>query len=553
MARDQGGGGTFVFDLVDDGPAGPDGPQPPAGGPGVPEGPDGDGPGAGDPAASDGLSRRLRTLAPVAAVLAVVLGTGLSVDGVRDGARTERMRELRGGVTDLSSPLAERWRWEGLVGSRSAIDDGLGNQVAVLGDVLVLESEGELVALDPDTGEEAWTVPLGEDPDCGPLGAAGWVETATPVLACLQGPRADRAVTVVGPGGVVSAPRVLHAADTRRYGKPRPGPGGTVLRARRAGPTPPADAGDAVCTDTGECTGTVEAGQDLVLRAEDAATGEERWSVTVPFRATQAGQCNNWLGTSWDGSGNMVDLEQMLDPGAFGARIAADLVQLYGCGIEAAVTPDGVLLGTDIEPGTGSVTSLAAGGYTGFTFDGEVETVLYAANGDVVGEIAGYALEASVTDGAGPRTYLAASAQRLRAHETDGTPRWEVPMSADVQLFLAQVGDTAVVMTGAGTVRGLDLATGDERWMRDSSADIGGGYLQEMFVSRAFTDGQSVLLVSEDGSGGTGLVSLDVASGDVVWEQRAATGGTAQGFETSLIAVDGNLLEVTPAGVRALG
>jgi outer membrane protein assembly factor BamB len=557
MARDPVEGGAFVFDLVDDATSVPEAQLPSTGAEGG-EDPDGDEPGSGEPPASGGPGKKLRTIAPVAAVLAVALGTGLAVDGVRDDARMERMRDVRGGVADVSSPLRETWKWEGLVGSREAIDEGRRNEVAVLGDMLVFRSEGELIALNPATGDEAWTVPLGEDHDCGPFGAAGWENVATSALVCLQGAGADREVTVVGPGGVAWAPRALGSADTRKYGEPRSGPDGTVLRAKREGSGSAVDVGDAVCNDMGECTGTVEAGQGLVLRAEDAITGEERWSVTVPFRPTRADQCNNWLGTSWDGSDNWVDPEQMLDPGAFGARIAADLVQLYGCGIEAAVTADGVPLGTTIEPGMGGVTSLAGGGFTESTFDGVVGTVLYAADGDRVGEIAGQALEPGVTDGSGPATLLAASGPRLRAYETDTTLRWEVvqPPAADTQLFLAQVGGTAVVMTGSGTVHGLDAATGDELWVWDSSADADGAHLADLYVSRTFTDGQSVLVLTENGSGRAGLVSLDVDSGEVVWEQHAeeaVTDATAQEFDKSLIAVDGNLLEVTPAGVRGLG
>ncbi len=557
MARDRGEGGAFVFDLVDNGTADPEAPLARSRTDGADD-PDDDGPGAGGLPPSGGPSRKARAVAPVAAVLAIALGTGLAAEGVLDNARIERMRDVQGGVADVSSPLQETWRWEGFVGSRKAITEGRRNEVAVLGDVLVLQSADELVALHPATGEEVWTVPLGANPDCGPLGAAGWEETTTPALVCLVGPGAHREVTVVGPDGVVSAPRALSVADTERYGEPRPGPDGTVLRARREVSGPAVNLGDAVCTDTGECTGTVEAGGDLALRAEDAVTGQERWSVTVPFRATRADQCNNWLGTSWDGSDNVVDLEQMLDPDAFGARITAALVQLYGCGIEAAVTPDGVPLGMKIEPGMGGVNSLAPGGYTAFTFEDTARTVLYAADGEVVGEITGHALEPGVADGSGPETLLAtdSSGRRLRAYESDGTPRWAITTRADAQLFLAQVGRTAMVMTEVGTVRGLDVATGDQRWVWDSSDDVGGGYLNDLFVSRAFTDGQSVLLLTEDGSGGAGLVALDVASGEMVWEQHgdeAVTGGTAQGVETALVAVDGNLLEVTPSGVRGLG
>ncbi|MFC4629491.1 PQQ-binding-like beta-propeller repeat protein [Promicromonospora alba] len=558
MARDPEPGGAFVFDLVDDGAADPAGPlAPPAAAAGdEPDGeqPDGDGAVPGEPSAGSG--RMLRSVAPVAAVLAIVLGTGLGMDGVRDAARSEQMREVHGGVVDVSAPLTETWTWEGDVGSRAAVEEGLGVEVAVLGDVLVFESGAELVALDAATGAEAWVVPLGADPDCGPTGSAGWGQVATSALVCLAGPDADRAVTVVGPDGVVSAPRVLSAADTRRFGEPRPGPGGTVVRAERTGRVPTSGLGDGKCTELGECSGTVRAGQDLTVRAEDAVTGEERWRVTVPFRPTPADQCANWYGTSWNGSGTAVNLNSMLDPGGFGARITDRLVQLYGCGVEAVITSDGVALGTEIEPGTGSVESLRNGGYSGYTYSEAVRTVLYDAAGTVVGEIDGYAAEPGAVDGSGPDTLLGVGepGARVVAYETDGTPRWDAEVTTDAQSFLAQVAGTAVIMTGGGTVRGLDLASGEERWAwKGTDPDE---YGAELYVSRSFTDGQFVLLVVENGYGSAGLVSLDVVSGEVAWKQHgdeAVLDGAGQIGGSGLLAIDGNLLEVTPDGVRGLG
>ena len=232
----------------------------------------------------------------------------------------------------------------------------MGVEVAVLGDVLVFESGSRAGRARRATGAEAWAVPLGADPDCGPIGSAGWGQVTTSALVCLTGPDADRAVD----GG--RAGRCgLGAARPLRCGHPpvrgRLGPGRTARWCVPSGPAGrrrPASA-TAECTELGECTGTVRAGQDLTVRAEDAVTGEERWRVTVPFRPTPADQCANWYGTSWDGSGTAVDLDSMLDPGGFGARITDRLVQLYGCGVEAVITSDGVALGTEIEPGTGSV------------------------------------------------------------------------------------------------------------------------------------------------------------------------------------------------------
>jgi outer membrane protein assembly factor BamB len=552
MARGPDEGDAFVFDLVEDDAAAGDGPARPA-----------EAAGPADPVASGSPGRKRRAAAQVAAVLAIVLGTGLAVDDVRDHARSERMRDVSHGVTDLSSPLVGTWMWDGTVGSGPSTD------VAVLGGVLVLESDGELVALDPTTGDEAWTVPLGRNADCGPKGSFAGTDPDSAALVCLQGIGAEREVIAVRSDGTTSRPRVLDAADARRYGQPHVGPDGTVLRAERVGPPSAIDVGDAECTDLGECTGTVQAGRDLVLRAEDAATGAERWTVTVPFRAADATQCSRTFGGSWVGSSTRLVLSGQLAPDTFGARVGARLVDLNGCGIQASVTPDGVVLGTELSPGRGVVTGLGATGYAATNFEGVPRATLYAADGGVVGEITGYPLVPWAYDEAGPATLLAVDepARRLRAYEADGTPRWDIALQSGGQQFLAQVGDTAVVSTGGGNVRGLDLATGAERWVWGGSAPASaddGGYFGSAHVVQAFTDGESVLLRTEGEAGGTqGLVALDAASGAVVWDRAGGGPPTTfdptegdtveQGVVGDLVAVDGNLLEVTPRGVRGLG
>lgn len=562
MARDPDEGDAFVFELVDDDAPGdapegarrPPGDEPDAGGPGLRD----------DASASDGPGRRRRTAAQVAAVLAIVLGTGLAVDGARDHERMERMRDVPGGVADLSSPLAETWAWGGVVGPGESATD-----VAVLGDVLAVESDDGLVALDPATGAEAWTVPLRDDADCGPMVPAVSSGPATPTLVCLQGTGRDREVVAVGPDGARSAPRELRAADAARYGTPHTGPDGTVLRARRVGPPSAVDLGDAVCSDAGECFGTVRAGRDVVLRAEDAATGAERWTVTVPFRAVDAAQCTRTFGAAWGSSENRLVLSGQLAPDAFGARVTADLVDLDGCGIQAAVTPDGTVLGAELEPGRGGVRRLGGGRYAGTSFDGVAHATLYAADGGTVGEITGYPLAPQTTDASRPATVLGVDepGRRLRAYDADGAPRWDITLQSGGQQFLAQVGDTAVITSGAGTVRGLDLATGEERWTwhgTDPSAEDRAGYFGTVHVVQAFTDGELVLLLTEGETGGTqGLVALDAASGAVVWDRAGGEAVTSfdptagstveQGVVGGLVAVDGHLLEITPRGVRGLG
>jgi outer membrane protein assembly factor BamB len=550
MARDPEQDSPIVFDLVDDAAADPGAPHTPphiGGSDGV-SGSDGAASGSDEAPVPAAQSGRWRVAAPVAAVLAIVLGTGIASDGARESARIERMRDVLGGVADLSVPLEETWAWEGAVGARQEWFFAA-EAVAVLDDVLVFESDGELVALEPATGEEAWAVQLGDDPDCGPLGVSpygGTPMTSTPVVVCLQGTGADREAIAVTPDGTVSAPRALDPADTLRYGGPRPGPDGTVLRATRVGPKSAVNLGNARCDTSGTCGGTVVGGRDVELRAEDAVTGEERWNVTVAFRPAEAGQC--W-GMSWEVPDAVMDFDGQVAPDAFGARIAADLVHLDGCGIDAAVTPEGVVLGTEFDPGMGDVTALEAGGYAGLDYGGAARTVLYSGDGAIVGEYPGYVLGPWVADGSGPATLIGTdqAGQRLHAYEADGTPRWDVRALGSEWPFLAQVGQTAVVTAGAN-VRGLDVATGAERWR--GTGESGNGVLQ------VFTDGQAVLLLlTEGGSGAVRTVSLDAASGEVLWTSSDATTVDADGRDLppALVAVDGHLLEVDASGVRGLG
>src|SRR5690606_29980804 len=147
MARDPDDGDAYVFDLVeDDAPTDAAGDAEPAADPDAGAGADPGVPPGAVPPSDPGRFRRLAL--PVAAVLAVALGTGVAVDGLRDDARRERMRDVPGGVADLSSPLAEDWAWSGVVGPGDSPTDA-----AVLGDVLAVRSDDGLVALGPGSAE----------------------------------------------------------------------------------------------------------------------------------------------------------------------------------------------------------------------------------------------------------------------------------------------------------------------------------------------------------------------------------------------------------------
>jgi hypothetical protein len=560
MGRDPADGDAFVFALIDDDVGGDDAPdallrpgrQRPDGaadgGPdGAPELRDG---ASADPVVPTGATRWLRSLAPVAAVLAVVLGTGFALDGVRTAQQLDRIRGVRGGVADLSSPLAERWAWDGPVGVSGITEDWRTVQVAAVGDLLVFVADDKLLALEPASGAEAWSIPLGDDPDCGPTGYPSWEDITTASVVCLHGAPAEREVIVVGPEGVASEARTLDPADTRRYGVPRPGPDGTVLRARRAGDASAVDLGDAVCSSAGDCTGTVESGRDIMLRAEDAVSGAERWSVTAPFEATPAAACNPWRSSAWDGNFDHVSNDP-LQPDTFGARIGADLVDLHGCGAGASVTSDGELLRGVEPPGAGAIVGLSTGGYLASGLDITTHTVVYSADGKALETIDGYVVEAAVVDGPGTLLGSDDDSPGIRAYEPDGTPRWDGAPGAGGAQLAAEVGETLVVMD-EGVARGLDAATGDQRWELDLSKGADGTYSDIPLLFQVFTDGRHVLLLLHNEDATFDLVSLDTVSGKLSWDEPVADVLSLR-QSASLAAVGGHLLAVTPVGVRGLG
>jgi outer membrane protein assembly factor BamB len=562
MPRDPDEGSAFVFDLVEHDEPEPGGPPAAPGADGTVQvaapAASGDADGEPDAPPARGAGAWWRAVPTAAAVLAIGLGTGIASDGLRDAARIERMRDFGGGVEDVSTPLTEKWAWDGTVGIGGQGWDG--TEAIVLGDLLAFQSGRDLVALDPATGEDAWVVPLGDDPACGPTGVSPEQDASArsvSMMVCLYGVAAEREVVTVRPDGMVSAPRTLDPSDTRRHGPARPGPDGTVLRAMRIGPESEVDLGDARCDeDTGECSGTIAAGRDVGLRAESAVTGEELWTVTVPFEGAEAWEC--W-DDSWENQISTFDGE--VHPDGFGGQATADLVRLYGCGVAAAVTPDGLLLDPEPEAGTGHVESLAQGGYAWLDQSGPARTVIYDDDGAVVVEVSGYVRGPTVADGAGRDTLLGTDevGERLLAYDADGVPRWDVAAQALEYAFLAQVGRTAVVRAqGADDVRGLDVDTGTERWRWDMPA-------AGDWVLGTFTDGRAVLLhVAQADSGIPRMVSLDATSGELLWQEsdEAATSrmeAASKGLDDeeaavlALVAVGGHLLEVSRTGVRGFG
>jgi hypothetical protein len=221
---------------------------------------------------------------------------------------------------------------------------------------------------------------------------------------------------------------------------------------------------------------------------------------------------------------------------------------VYGCGANASVTADGVLLRGAGEPGTSYVTRLAGGGYLALGSGTATNAVVYSADGEVDETFADYVYEASAVDGSGLLLGPGEGGSGLRAYELDGTPRWEGVLRSGIVWFAAEVGTTAVVLAEDGTAHGFDTSTGEERWVTDLTSDD--GFASPVWAT--FTDGRHVLLRMGNGGADVRLISLDTVTGEQVWERQTAEIYTTR-QDANLVAVGGNLLAVTPLGVSGLG
>lgn len=281
--------------------------------------------------------------------------------------------------------------------------------------------------------------------------------------------------------------------------------------------------------------------------------------MTIPFLASEAQDCTPWFGNPWEGWDD-ASAEQALAPDAFGAQIGTDLVEIWGCGVWAAVTPDGALLRTQEASGPDATVSLGGDRYALATTDvsGEApsRTVLLASDGTTLGEIPGYVSSPLTTDGVDGTMLFGvdASGSHLRSYAADGSQRWDVVVSPETSAteFLAQVAGTVLTSTWTGSFRALDLATGEERWTWDPAEVLEEASYEGGYVARVFTDGRSLLLPLYGDDGAVELASIDATSGELGWSGSLAD-VTGPGDPTILIAVGGHLLAVTPRGVTGLG
>ncbi|WP_165350378.1 PQQ-binding-like beta-propeller repeat protein [Xylanimonas protaetiae] len=483
------------------------------------------------------------------AVVGLVLaGSGIAaaVDVVRGHELRDRLVTAPGGVVGLAAAPAERWRTALDHPRALAIMDGL----LVVAETVPNQAFGQVVldALDPDDGAVRWSTRIGDAHDCGaaPGPVGGWapgVGTADTVV-CLTGPGADGVVVVVGAGGAIVADRQLAGSAPGEYDLAAPG---AVVRVSRVGPPAVAPlAADGALTEDFTT-------RDMLVRLEDAVTGAERWSTTVPGATAPAGTRVDRMTpcVTWSGSGTP---EVTSDENGLSSDVGAQHATLEACGV--SVTLDlatGAVMRSvdhfdpdqawdpDVRPldGGGWATGVPAAAVAGWT------TRVQRDDGTVVGVVDGAVRAPLATDGSPADVLLTDTHGLTGVDPADTSELWNQPGAHPQPLVRA---DGVVVVAFETSVVAVDARTGRELWRKDAFlADVRGELL-----ATAFTDGRRAVIAEQvgdlpaDGAPGTlRLRALDLATGDVTWSEEK-TAPVPQ-------AVGGRLYELSDDAVTALG
>lgn len=498
-------------------------------------------------------------MAAGAVALALAAGSGATAAVLHDRAQTARLAAAAGGVVDLRTPVRSIWstRFETSValdaypvGPVGVLEDERGRELAVVAvpDFALSDPPSaiaddrrepgwQLHGIDLDSGAQRWTVPVGEGSSCGSeLDALGLDRSAQPTverrLVCTRGQGAGSRVVVVRPDGTttVRTPDAL-TATTRL----RPGPGGSVWRTERPGPLP---AEVALVSDPGWGWRFSDAfdAPPVRLSAEDAVTGEELWSTTLPGDRIQAR--DDWTRCTDHGREQAV-----FDVGALEASVSNDGAVLDVCGFTIVVAADGTVLGQHPSSSRAltswpRVRSLADGGLAvGEMVAGESwsgpwtrPSTLYDREGRPVAHLDGGVLDPLASDGSagaararGDGVYVVLDGARVRGVRADGEPLWSRVDRPAVLGAVAQARGVLVLArygtTTEGELVGYDVANGARLWTAPLDV-FGPGGGTEVYVRGAWTDGRVVVVVTP----GTWAVpsspawtAYDLRTGAQVW------------------------------------
>ncbi|QJW35418.1 PQQ-binding-like beta-propeller repeat protein [Cellulosimicrobium protaetiae] len=491
---------------------------------------------------------RLVAAAVVAGVVVVLVGGMLVVDAVTSRDAQERLETARGAVRALDGAPAERWS------APAAAERG----VAFLPGLLVTVEGDEAVALDLDTGAEAWRAPLaGDESVCGSW--SPWMLPGTPArtVVCVTGSEvvpswyepapsapveedADvRPVTVavLDATGAVVGEREVELGGAVLV----PGPDGGLVRAERVGePGEPTGAPVAVDPGAGETVDGV-AGRDVVVTLEDARSGEVRWRRELPFQDVP------WSCTTWDAETGGEEI----DPERLTVVATESLVDVTGCGVAASFLPDGARLDDPDVAADGAV-PLAGGRFLvdadrqGSSGALRADRVLDP-DGTPVLDPPGEVLDPQATDDPAPGVLLVRDGIDLRAYDDEGSRLWTFDGTRAPEAVYVLADGTAVVGT-ASTVVGLDALSGEQTWSRFLD-DLGGEEGRPTMVAQAFTDGRCAILVLVDPSTGSRprVVALELGTGALVWE------ADVDGEWASFVSAQGRFLRWDGQTVALLG
>ncbi|GHH70173.1 outer membrane protein assembly factor BamB family protein [Promicromonospora soli] len=487
------------------------------------------------------LSRRTWLVA--ASVVAAVVVAMVAADLVRDHRRAELMRTSPAGVASLDGPPEEIWTLPFDFPPQGGQDAFVDQQLVTMDGLLVLlpgsaqsytvdassgaagpEPAGfeDVVAIDPGSGEIVWRVPLDERSQCGPSGYDG--SASTDVLVCVHGPDDARDVLTIAPDGSTRS----RAADLADGEQIFPGPDGMAVRVTRTGD----ETEDVVCRPTGVCTPSVLTdGRDVLVIAEDAATGAERWASTVAFTPVHTINCQR-IDPGTGDAGPVVDTDHVT------VRSGAETVVLDGCGISATLSLPGVRLDLAVRTDPSSspwVNELEPGRYT---LQGDAtNSVVVDEFGQIVRTLDGFVrIPATSPDAPDDLWFVFSGSHGFEAMRKDGTVAWTDRLSQSVLLAARDV----VVVNRSGRVAGLDRATGVRLWSWGSEEVSG------LSSYRTLTDGEIVALEyrPRQRTGGGLLVALDLSTGEQLWDVPMT--GMA-------LAVDGHIVEMTTDGLTGLG
>ena len=472
--------------------------------------------------------RRIREGIAAATVVVLAVAAWGVTAAVREHQRVERLLAAPGGVLSLAHAPTEAW----------SADTGASGQALFLPGIVAVRRGAVLHGLDAVTGDERWQVEIGGDPQCGVAAGRGNDAAVVDPVVCWSGPNSATPTVTVVHGDGSSSTRTLD----EEFDAIGPAADGGLVTARRVGPAPAAPDIDVTGSDTNgwSFSGSIDEGQDVVVRLEDATTGGVRWERTVPFRPVA--DVNSCASLSFETTDSGI--QGHADVGYLQVAAYPGLVTVHGCGVDGGFTLTGEptydasqSAWSWLEPYAEGGALEQVGGYLG---DTDAASVLHAADGALVGTFPDQVLNPMATDGSATDTVLTGSGgASLTAVGRDGTQRWRDPHI--YQTLLVRTADVAMLLRTDQTVSGVDLRTGAVLWTDDDllTADPSG----TDWPAAAFTDGTvAAIAISPAGGGKPSLVGLDLATGTVRWRTPL------DGDYPSVAAAEGRLVESVPTG-----